>query len=86
MAETVLEKEPMIEKPEHRFTPGMISERWRDGVELAKKIRKTSADAAEDFLDETKHQIKRHPAGTVLGAFGVGIAVGALIGLLVRRK
>ena len=86
MAETVLDKEPIVEKPEHRFTPARIGERWKDGVELAKKIRKTSAETAEELLEETKHQIKRHPAGTVLGALGVGIAIGAVIGLLVRKS
>ncbi len=85
MAETLLEKEPVIEKQARRYSE-LIGERFKDGVELAKKVAKTSSDAAEDFMEETTHRIKRHPTETVAGALALGLAFGTIIGLLVRRK
>jgi ElaB/YqjD/DUF883 family membrane-anchored ribosome-binding protein len=85
MAETLLEKEPVVEKHAQHYKE-IFGERIKDGVELAKKVARTSKDAAEDFMEETTHRIKRHPTETVAGALATGLVIGTIIGLLIRRK
>lgn len=84
MTEALLEKE--IEKVRHSDTVEALEEKFKDGMKFAKKIGKTSTDAAEEFLEDTTRHIKRHPAGAVAGAFGIGILVGGLVVFLIKRK
>ena len=56
-----------------------------DGTEVAKRMIKRGRYAAEDLRDETAHRIKRDPFRAVLITFGVGIAVGSLVGLVAGR-
>jgi ElaB/YqjD/DUF883 family membrane-anchored ribosome-binding protein len=86
MTDAVLEREPKIEKQEMRRSAEKLGERVKEGVEFVKKIGRTSSDAAEEFLEDTTKRIRRHPAETVVGAFAVGVAVGALVTFIVRRK
>jgi ElaB/YqjD/DUF883 family membrane-anchored ribosome-binding protein len=86
MTDAVLEREPKIEKQELRRSAEKLGERVKEGVEFVKKIGRTSSDAAEEFLEDTTKRIRRHPAETVVGAFAVGVAVGALVTFIVRRK
>jgi ElaB/YqjD/DUF883 family membrane-anchored ribosome-binding protein len=85
MTETVLERDPKVEK-QLRCSAEKLSERMKEGVEFVKEIGRTSSDAAEEFLEDTTRRIRRHPAETVVGAFAVGIAIGALVALIIRRK
>jgi ElaB/YqjD/DUF883 family membrane-anchored ribosome-binding protein len=50
------------------------------------RAAKQSGDAAEEFLQDTTQRIQRHPALTVAATFAVGLAAGALIGLMIKRK
>jgi len=77
MTDAVLEREPKIEKQEMRRSAEKLGERVKEGVEFVKKIGRTSSDAAREFLEGTTKRIRRRPAETVVGAFAVGIAVGA---------
>jgi hypothetical protein len=85
MAEALLEKE-IVEKARHSETIEALEEKVKDGVKFAKKFGKSSAEAAEELLEETTKQIKRHPAGYVVGALGVGMLLGGLMGLFIRRR
>ena len=63
-----------------------MAEALEDGIHAVKRVGKTGSDAAEEFIDDTKERIKRHPAGTIVIAFAVGFALGGLIDALIRRK
>jgi hypothetical protein len=86
MAEILLEKEPVTEPRDTRTATAMFGERFTEGMEFAKKLGKTSSDAAERLMEDTTRQIKRHPAETVIGAFAIGILFGGIIGFAMRRK
>jgi len=57
-----------------------------DGIGAVRRAAKQSGDAAEEFLQDTTQRIQRHPALTVAATFAVGLAAGALIGLMIKRK
>lgn len=86
MAETLLEKEPKTNKEARRTNAAILSDRFAEGIEFAKKVGKTGSDAAEEFMDDTTQRIKRHPAETVVGAFAVGIILGGFMSWLFNRK
>jgi ElaB/YqjD/DUF883 family membrane-anchored ribosome-binding protein len=85
MAEALLEKD-IVEKVRHSEAIEALEEKFKDGVKAARKIGKTSTEAVEELLEDTTRQIKRHPAGYVVGAFGVGVLLGGLLGFFIRRK
>ena len=74
--DTLLEKDPAA----------IFNERINEGMEYAKKLRRRSSDAAEELLEDTTHAIKHHPIQTVLGAFGVGLLLGGIVGFVIRKK
>ena len=80
----VLEKEPEVK--EYRSRAAAMGEHFAHGVDLAKKIGRTTSDAAEELMDDTSLRIKRHPAETVVGAFAAGILLGGFISWMLRRK
>ena len=57
-----------------------------DGAEFLRRAAKRGGDAAEEFLDDTKRRLERHLGTTVAITFAVGVAAGALIGWLVKRR
>ncbi len=57
-----------------------------DGVIAAKRAVKRSRYAAEDLMEETAHQIKRHPFESAGIVFGVGFCLGLLAGVLAGRR
>jgi ElaB/YqjD/DUF883 family membrane-anchored ribosome-binding protein len=89
MSKSVLEKaEEHFADPMHtvlRATTAM-AEAIEDGIHAVRRIGKTSGDAAEEFIDDAKERVKRHPTGTVITAFAVGFAVGGMIDAMIRRK
>ncbi len=82
MAEALLEKEPKLT----RSRSAEIGEHFTHGVDLMKKIGRTTSDAAEEMMEDNLQRIKRHPIETVVGAFGAGILVGGFISWLLNRK
>ena len=62
---------------------GVVSEAVDDSLVHARRAAKRGYNSAEDLIDETSHQIRRHPLRSVLCA----LALGALAGwLLVPRR
>ena len=57
-----------------------------DGAEFLRRAAKRSGDAAEEFLTDTKQRLQRHLGTTVALALAVGVAAGALIGWMVKRR
>ena len=86
MTDAVLEREPKIEKQDLRRSAEKLGERVKEGVEFVKKVGRTSSDAAEEFMEDATRRSKRHPEEIVVGAFAVGIAVGALVAFIIRKK
>lgn len=56
-----------------------VAEALQDGKTAVRQVVKRTRHAAEDLLDETTHNIKRFPIGSVAMAFGVGTMVGVLM-------
>ena len=57
-----------------------------DSVSAARRAARDGADAATEFLYNTKRRLQRHSLETVAVTFAAGIAVGATIGWIMRRK
>jgi ElaB/YqjD/DUF883 family membrane-anchored ribosome-binding protein len=86
MSKSVLE-ERLVE-PMHKVSRATtaMAEALEDGIHAVKRVGKTGSDAAEEFLDDAKDRVKRHPAGTIAGAFVLGFLFGGLFDFMVRRK
>jgi ElaB/YqjD/DUF883 family membrane-anchored ribosome-binding protein len=63
-----------------------VADAFEDGVEAARRAAKQGGDAAEEFLDDTTKRLQRHPIETVAVTFTAGVAVGILIGWMVKRR
>ena len=57
-----------------------------DSVIAARRAARDGADAATELLYNTKRRLQRHPLETVALTFAAGIAAGAAIGWMLRRK
>ena len=56
-----------------------------DGRTVVKHITKRTRRTVNDLVDDTVHQIKRYPLGSIMVALGVGALVGAVIARNGRR-
>lgn len=63
-----------------------VSDALEDGVASARRSIRQGADAASELIDDTKKRVKRYPVEAVAITFAAGIAAGAAIGLLLRRR
>lgn len=89
MLENVLEKAgDHIADTAHKASrvTSAMTEAFEDSIGMAKRAVKHSADAAEEFMEDTQQRIKRHPVETVVAAFAGGVALGMLLGFFGRRK
>jgi hypothetical protein len=62
-----------------------VADAIEDGVRLVKRAAKQGGDAAEELLNDTTRRIQRQPVLTV-ATFAVGLAAGALIGWMIKRR
>jgi ElaB/YqjD/DUF883 family membrane-anchored ribosome-binding protein len=89
MTKSVLERaEENLVDPMHKVSraTAAVAEAIEDGIHAVKRVGKAGSDAAEEFIDDTKDRIKRHPAGTVATAFALGFIFGGLFDFMVRGK
>lgn len=63
-----------------------VADALEDGVGVARRVAKQGGDAAEEFIDDTTKRLQRHPIETVATTFAIGIAVGVLIGWMIKRR
>jgi len=63
-----------------------VADAFEDGVEAARRAAKQGGDAAEELMDDTTKRLQRHPIETVAATFTLGVAVGILIGWMVKRR
>jgi ElaB/YqjD/DUF883 family membrane-anchored ribosome-binding protein len=57
-----------------------------DRISAAKRAVKQGRRAAEDLVDDAKYQVKQRPLSAVGVFFGIGLGLGAVIGLLLARN
>lgn len=63
-----------------------VGEALEDGVIAAQRVAKRGACAANELLDDTKKCLQLHPRETAAAIFVTGIAAGAAISWMMRRK
>jgi len=63
---------------------GVVSDVVDDSMVSARRAARHGRSAAEDWIEETSHQIKRHPLRSVLCSLVVGALAGWL--LFPRRR
>ncbi len=68
-----------------RFTTA-VADAFEDGIGAARRVAKQSGDAAEEFFDDTTKRMQRHPIETLVTSLGAGIAIGILIGWVMKRS
>ena len=68
-----------------RFTSA-VADAVEDGIGAARRVAKQSGDAAEEFFDDTTKRMQRHPIETLVASLGAGIAIGILIGWVMKRR
>lgn len=89
MVQSVLDKagEQIAETSRKASTASCaIADALGDSVGAVRRVAKKSGDAAEEFIDDTTKRLQRHPVETVVTTLALGIAVGALISWIVRRR
>jgi ElaB/YqjD/DUF883 family membrane-anchored ribosome-binding protein len=89
MTKNVFERaEERVREPMQKVSraTAAMAEAFEDGVDAVKRVGKTGSDAAEEFIEDAKDRVKRHPAGTIAGAFGLGFLFGGIFFWMVRRK
>ncbi len=89
MSQTVVERTAdVISQSAHQASraAGAITDAIEDGVGVVKHTAKQGCDAAEEFLDDTTRRLQRHLALTVATTFAVGVAAGALMGWIMKRR
>ena len=63
-----------------------VKDALEDGVVAARRAAKQGRYAAAELIDNTKRRVQRHPIETVVATFAAGIAAGAAIGWVMRRR
>ncbi len=63
-----------------------VADAVEDGINVAKRAVKQGRREAEDLVDDTEYQVKQHPFSAVGVSFGIGLGLGAVIGVLLARN
>jgi ElaB/YqjD/DUF883 family membrane-anchored ribosome-binding protein len=59
---------------------------FEDGVASARRSVMQGSEAAAELIDDTKKRVMQYPVESVAITFAAGVAAGAAIGSLLRRK
>jgi ElaB/YqjD/DUF883 family membrane-anchored ribosome-binding protein len=57
-----------------------------EGLKAARRVVKQSGDTAEEIFDDTTKRLQRHPVETVVGSIAIGVAIGIVLGWLIKPK
>jgi ElaB/YqjD/DUF883 family membrane-anchored ribosome-binding protein len=63
-----------------------VADAVEDGINAAKRAVKQGRRAAEDLVDDAEYKVKQHPLSTLGVSFGIGLGLGAVIGILLARN
>jgi ElaB/YqjD/DUF883 family membrane-anchored ribosome-binding protein len=89
MAHTVFEQlSDQIDETAHKASraASVVGDAIEDGVIAARQAAKHGGAVAVEFYDDTKKRIQRNPIETVVVAAAIGIATGAAISWMLRRR
>jgi ElaB/YqjD/DUF883 family membrane-anchored ribosome-binding protein len=65
---------------------GAVAEAVEERLDAARRAAKRVRRAAEDWVEDAEHRIKKHPLRTVGICFGVGLGLGAVLGTLLAHR
>jgi ElaB/YqjD/DUF883 family membrane-anchored ribosome-binding protein len=57
-----------------------------NGAVAARRVVKQGRRAAEDLVDGAEYRVKQHPFSALGVTFGIGMGLGAAIGILLARN
>ena len=63
-----------------------VADAFEDGIGAVRRVAKQGGDAAEEFIDDTTKRSQRHPIEPIVTTFAIGVALGAVIGWMIKRK
>ena len=89
MSQTVLDRAgEQIADTAHKASraAAAAADALENGVEAARRAAKQGCCSATELIDDTKRQVQRHPMEMFAGTLAAGIAIGAAITCMIRRK
>jgi ElaB/YqjD/DUF883 family membrane-anchored ribosome-binding protein len=63
-----------------------VADAVEDGLGAARRAVKQGRRVAEDLVDDTECRVKQHPFNALGVSFGIGLGLGAAIGVLLARN
>ena len=63
-----------------------VADALEDGGETARRVTKQGSHAAAELLADTKKRVQRHPIETVAAAFAAGVATGAAMRWMLKKR
>ena len=63
-----------------------VADAFEDGIGAVRRVAKQGGDAAEEFINDTTKRLQRHPVETVVTTFAIGLALGTMIGWMIKRR
>ena len=64
----------------------VLADALEDGGGAARRVTKQGSHAAAELLAETRKRVQRHPIETVVAVFAAGVATGAMIRWMLKRR
>jgi ElaB/YqjD/DUF883 family membrane-anchored ribosome-binding protein len=89
MSQSVLEKmSEQIDETAHKASraASAVADAFEDGVTTARRVAKHGGHVVTDAYVDTRRRVQQNPIEAVAATFAIGIATGAAIGWLLRRK
>jgi len=89
MVETLLEevREHIAESSKHiDQAKGVVNDACDDFVRKSKRAVKAGRGAAEDFVNDAEHAVKKYPKSAVASGVMTGIMLGLCLGWLLARR
>jgi len=63
-----------------------VADALEDSVGAARRAAKQGGVAAAEIFNDTKRRVQQHPIETVVATFAAGIAAGAMISWMMKRR
>jgi len=89
MSRSVLEKmSEQIDETAHKASRAAyaVADAFEDGVTTARRVAKQSGHILTDAFGDTKRRVQRNPIEAIAATFAVGVATGAVISWVFRRR
>ena len=89
MVETLLEevREHIAESSKHiDQAKGVVNDACDDFVRKSKRAVKAGREAAEDFVSDAEHSVKKYPKSAVASGIMTGMLLGFCLGWVLARR